>query len=62
MLLEIEFQKMIPFAPGMTLDKAKEEQPLFAQSIKNDDEVREIVNLSYKLEELQEMLENILEG
>ena len=42
--------KMIPFAPGMTLDRAKEEQPLFAQSIKNDDEVREIVNLSYKLE------------
>ena len=42
--------KMIPFAPGMTLDKAKEEQPIFAQSIKNDDEVREIVNLSYKLE------------
>ena len=42
--------KMIPFAPGMTLDRAKEEQPLFAQSIKNDGEVREIVNLSYKLE------------
>ena len=42
--------KMIPFAPGMTLDKAKSEQPLFAQSIKNDSEVREIVNLSYKLE------------
>ena len=34
----------------MTLDRAKEEQPLFAQSIKNDGEVREIVNLSYKLE------------
>ena len=42
--------KMIPFAPGMTLDKAKVEQPIFAQSIKNDTEVREIVNLSYKLE------------
>ena len=42
--------KMIPFAPGMTLDRAKEEQPLFAQSIKNDGEVQEIVNLSYKLE------------
>ena len=42
--------KMIPFAPGMTLDKAQKDQPLFAQSIKNDDEVREIVNLSYKLE------------
>ena len=42
--------KMIPFAPGMTLDRAKQEQPLFAQTIKRDDEVREIVNLSYKLE------------
>ena len=42
--------KMIPFAPGMTLDKAKDQQPIFAQSIKNDSEVREIVNLSYKLE------------
>ena len=42
--------KMIPFAPGMTLDKAQEEQPIFAQSIKSDTEVREIVDLSYKLE------------
>jgi len=42
--------KMIPFAPGMTLDRAKQEQPLFAQTIKRDDEVREIVDLSYKLE------------
>ncbi len=42
--------KMIPFSPGMTLDKAKADQPLFAQSIKNDSEVREIVDLSYKLE------------
>ena len=42
--------KMIPFAPGMTLDKAQEEQPIFAQSIKNDTEVREIVDLSYRLE------------
>ena len=42
--------KMIPFAPGMTLDKAKSEQPIFAQTIKNDSEVKEIVDLSYKLE------------
>jgi len=26
--------KMIPFAPGMTLDKAKEDQPIFAQAAK----------------------------
>ena len=42
--------KMIPFAPGMTLDKAKEEQPIFADASKNDPEVREIVDLAYKLE------------
>ena len=42
--------KMIPFAPGMTLDKAKDEQPVFAQTAKNDPEVREVVDLAYKLE------------
>ena len=42
--------KMIPFAPGMTLDKARKEQPIFEQTIKNDSEVREVVDLSYKLE------------
>tara|TARA_B110000967_G_scaffold35668_1_gene34771 strand:+ start:3794 stop:7234 length:3441 start_codon:yes stop_codon:yes gene_type:complete len=42
--------KMIPFAPGMTLDKAKEDQPIFAQAIKNDPEVKEVVDLAYKLE------------
>ena len=42
--------KMIPFAPGMTLDKAQKDQPIFAESLKNDSEVREIVDLSYKLE------------
>ena len=42
--------KMIPFAPGMTLDRAKEEQPVFAQAAKNDVEVREVVDLAYKLE------------
>ncbi|MDB2582379.1 DNA polymerase III subunit alpha [Gammaproteobacteria bacterium] len=42
--------KMIPFAPGMTLDKAKEDQPIFAQAAKNDPEVKEVVDLAYKLE------------
>ncbi|MDA9024545.1 DNA polymerase III subunit alpha [Gammaproteobacteria bacterium] len=42
--------KMIPFAPGMTLDRARKEQPIFDQSIKNDAEVREVVDLAYKLE------------
>ena len=42
--------KMIPFDPGMTLEKAKKEQPIFAETIKKDDEVKEIVSLSHKLE------------
>ena len=42
--------KMIPFDPTMTLNRAIEEQPIFAQAIKNDSEVREVVELSYKLE------------
>ena len=42
--------KMIPFAPGMTLDRAKDEQPVFAQAAKNDAEVREVVDMAYKLE------------
>ena len=42
--------KMIPFDPGMTLEKAKKEQPIFADSIKKDEEVKEIVSLSHKLE------------
>lgn len=42
--------KMIPFAPGMTLDRAKDEQPVFAQAAKNDPEVKEVVDLAYKLE------------
>ena len=41
---------MIPFDPTMTLNRAIEEQPIFAQAIKNDSEVREVVELSYKLE------------
>ena len=42
--------KMIPFAPGMTLDRARKEQPIFDQSIKDDPEVKEVVDLAYKLE------------
>ena len=42
--------KMIPFTPGITLDQAKKEQPLFAETIRKEGEVREIVDLAYKLE------------
>ena len=45
-----KISRMIPGVPGMTLDKAQEEQPIFKQTINEDEEVKEIVDLSYKLE------------
>ena len=42
--------KMIPFEIGMTLEKAISRQPVLKQAIKEDDEVQEIMNLSFKLE------------
>ena len=50
---------MIPFTPGITLDQAKKEQPLFAETIRKEGEVREIVDLAYKLEGIAGMLENM---
>tara|TARA_B100001057_G_scaffold13877_1_gene13207 strand:- start:2432 stop:4516 length:2085 start_codon:yes stop_codon:yes gene_type:complete len=41
---------MIPFEIGMTLEKAISRQPVLKQAIKEDDEVQEIMNLSFKLE------------
>jgi len=42
--------KMIPFEIGMTLEKAISRQPVLKQAIKDDDEVQEIMNLSFQLE------------
>ena len=42
--------KMIPFVPGMTLDRAIKEQPIFKQTIKDDPEVSEVLDLAFKLE------------
>ena len=42
--------KMIPFEIGMTLEKAISRQPVLKQAIKDDDEIQEIMNLSFKLE------------
>ncbi len=41
---------MIPFVPGMTLDRAIKEQPIFKQTIKDDPEVSEVLDLAFKLE------------
>ena len=39
-----------PFVPGMTLDRAIKEQPIFKQAIKDDPEVSEVLDLAFKLE------------
>ena len=45
-----KISRMIPFELGMTLEKAISRQPVLKQAIKEDDEVKEIMNLSFKLE------------
>ena len=42
--------KMIPFIPGMTLEKAISSQPIFKKMIHDEEEVSEIIDLAYKLE------------
>ena len=42
--------KMIPFIPGITLEKAISSQPIFKKMIQDEDEVSEIIDLSYSLE------------
>jgi DNA polymerase-3 subunit alpha len=42
--------KMIPFIPGMTLEKAIGSQPIFKKMIQDEEEVSEIIDLAYKLE------------
>ena len=45
-----KISKMIPFEIGMTLEKAISNQPILKQAIKDDEEIQEIINLSFKLE------------
>ena len=42
--------KMIPFIPGMTLEKAISSQPIFKKMINDEGEVSEIIDLAFKLE------------
>jgi len=42
--------KMIPFIPGMTLDKAISSQPIFKKMIQDEGEISEIIDLAFKLE------------
>jgi DNA polymerase-3 subunit alpha len=47
-----KISKMIPGGPGVTLTDAKKDSPQLAEAIKNDDEVRKIVEIGEKLEGL----------
>ncbi len=44
--------KMIPGGPGVTLTDAKKDSPQLADAIRNDDEVRKIIEIGEKLEGL----------
>jgi DNA polymerase-3 subunit alpha len=47
-----KISKMIPGGPGVTLTDAKKDSPQLAEAIKNDDEVRKIVEIGERLEGL----------
>jgi DNA polymerase-3 subunit alpha len=47
-----KISKMIPGGPGVTLTDAKKDSPQLAEAIKNDEEVRKIVEIGEKLEGL----------
>ncbi|HYC59411.1 MAG TPA: DNA polymerase III subunit alpha [Thermoanaerobaculia bacterium] len=47
-----KISKMIPGGPGVTLTDAKKDSPLLADAIRNDEEVKKIVEIGEKLEGL----------
>src|SRR5687768_2483050 len=47
-----KISKMIPGGPGVTLTDAKKDSPLLADAIKNDEEVRKIIEIGERLEGL----------
>ncbi|HYI09895.1 MAG TPA: DNA polymerase III subunit alpha [Thermoanaerobaculia bacterium] len=47
-----KISKMIPGGPGVTLTDAKKDSPQLAEAIKNDEEVKKIVEIGEKLEGL----------
>ncbi|HAK53579.1 MAG TPA: DNA polymerase III subunit alpha [Gammaproteobacteria bacterium] len=44
--------KLIPFEPGMTLERAMEEEPALAEFVASSDEAEEIMEMAFKLEGL----------
>ncbi|MBV8518113.1 MAG: DNA polymerase III subunit alpha [Acidobacteria bacterium] len=47
-----KISKMIPGGPGVTLTDAKKDSPQLAEAIKNDDEVKKIIEIGERLEGL----------
>jgi DNA polymerase-3 subunit alpha len=47
-----KISKMIPGGPGVTLTDAKKDSPMLAEAIRNDEEVRKIVEIGERLEGL----------
>jgi DNA polymerase-3 subunit alpha len=47
-----KISKMIPGGPGVTLTDAKKDSPLLADAIRNDEEVRKIIEIGERLEGL----------
>ncbi len=47
-----KLSKLIPFEPGMTLDKALEQEPLLVEFIASDEDAQEIMEMAHKLEGL----------
>lgn len=47
-----KLSKLIPFDPGMTLEKALEQEPLLKEFVETNDDVEEIMEMAFKLEGL----------
>ncbi|HJL62365.1 MAG TPA: DNA polymerase III subunit alpha, partial [Pseudomonadales bacterium] len=47
-----KLSKLIPFKPGMTLDKALDEEPLLGEFISQNEDADEIMEMAFKLEGL----------
>lgn len=45
-----KLSKLIPFEPGMTLQKAFEEEPLLKEFVDSNEDAQEIMEMAYKLE------------
>ena len=47
-----KLSKLIPFEPGMTLEKAMEQEPLLTEFISQNEDAEEIMDMAFKLEGL----------